>query len=108
MFINPNGKKNIDIGSLPIHQRCFENQIKFIPQHDSLFRNMTVIDNLKAIAEIVLKDRRQIDETVENLLSEFSLTEQRNTLAHNLSGGQKKEGCNLQSSYRQMPYNGIR
>ena len=91
LFINPNGKKNIDIGSLPIHQRCSENQIKFIPQHDSLFRNMTVIDNLKAIAEIVLKDRRQIDETVENLLSEFSLTEQRNTLAHSLSGGQKKK-----------------
>ena len=91
LFVNPDGKKNIDIGSLPIHQRCSENQIKFIPQHDSLFRNMTVIDNLKAIAEIVLKDRRKIDETVENLLSEFSLTEQRNTLAHNLSGGQKKK-----------------
>ena len=91
LFINCDGKKNIDIGSLPIHQRCFENQIKFIPQHDSLFRNMSVIDNLKAIAEIVLKDRRQIEETVENLLSEFSLTEQRNTLAHSLSGGQKKK-----------------
>ena len=91
LFINHDGKKNIDIGSLPIHQRCFENQIKFIPQHDSLFRNMSVVDNLKAIAEIVLKDRRQIEETVENLLSEFSLTGQRNTLAYNLSGGQKKK-----------------
>ena len=91
LFINHDGKKNIEIGSLPIHQRCFENQIKFIPQHDSLFRNMSVIDNLKAIAEIVLKDRRQIEETVENLLSEFSLTGQRNTLAYNLSGGQKKK-----------------
>ena len=83
LFINHDGKKNIDIGSLPIHQRCFENEIKFIPQHDSLFRNMSVVDNLKAIAEIVLKDRRQIEETVENLLSEFSLTGQRNTLAYN-------------------------
>ena len=91
LFINHDGKKNIDIGSLPIHQRCFENKIKFIPQHDSLFRNMSVVNNLKAIAEIVLKDRRQIEETVENLLSEFSLTEQRNTLAHSLSGGQKKK-----------------
>ena len=91
LFINNDGKKNIDIGSLPIHQRCFENKIKFIPQHDSLFRNMSVIDNLKAIAEIVLKDKRKIEETVENLLSEFALTEQRNTLAHSLSGGQKKK-----------------
>ena len=91
LFINHDGKKNINIGSLPIHQRCSENQIKFIPQHDSLFRNMSVVDNLKAIAEIVLKDRRKIEETVENLLSEFSLTEQRTTLAHSLSGGQKKK-----------------
>jgi len=91
LFINSDGKKNINIGSLPIHQRCFENKIKFIPQHDSLFRNMSVADNLKAVAEIVLKDRRQIEETVENLLSEFSLTEHRATLAHSLSGGQKKK-----------------
>ena len=91
LFINHDGKKNINIGSLPIHQRCSENQIKFIPQHDSLFQNLSVVDNLRAIAEIVLKDRRQIEETVENLLSEFSLTGQRNTLAYNLSGGQKKK-----------------
>ena len=91
LFINHNGKKNLDIGSLPIHQRCSENQIKFIPQYDSLFRNLNVEDNLRAVAEIFLKNRREIDEKIENLLSEFSLTEQRKTLAHSLSGGQKKK-----------------
>ena len=85
LFINHNGKKNLDIGSLPIHQRCSENQIKFIPQYDSLFRNLNVEDNLRAVAEIFLKNRREIDEKIENLLSEFSLTEQRKTLAHSLS-----------------------
>ena len=91
LFINYNGKKNLDIGSLPIHQRCSENKIKFIPQFDSLFRNLNVEDNLRAVAEIFLKDRRKIEETTENLLSEFSLTEQRKTMAHALSGGQKKK-----------------
>ena len=91
LLINRDGKKNIDIGLLPIHQRCLENQIKFIPQHDSLFRNLSVEDNLKAIGEIVLKDKRQIEEKVENLLSEFSLSNQRKTMAHSLSGGQKKK-----------------
>ena len=91
LFINPNGKKNLNTGSLPIHQRCAENKIKFIPQYDSLFRNLNVEDNLRAVAEIFLKDRREIEEKIENLLSEFSLTEQRKTLAHNLSGGQKKK-----------------
>ena len=74
LFINHNGKKTIDIGSQPIHQRCSENQIKFIPQYDSLFRNLNVEDNLKAVAEIFLNDRREIEERVEKLLSEFSLT----------------------------------
>ena len=90
LFINHDGKKNVDIGSLPIHQRCAENQIKFIPQNDSLFRNLDVQDNLRAVAEICL-NRREREENVENLLSEFNLTEQRKTLAHNLSGGQKKK-----------------
>ena len=91
LFINNDGKKNVDIGSLPIHQRCAEYKIKFIPQNDCLFRNLDVEDNLKGIAEIYLKDRREIDEKVENLLSEFNLIEHRKTLAHSLSGGQKKK-----------------
>ena len=79
LFINNDGKKNVDIGSLPIHQRCAEYKIKFIPQNDCLFRNLDVEDNLKSIAEIYLKDRREIDEKVENLLSEFNLIEHRKT-----------------------------
>ena len=67
LFINNDGKKNLNIGSLPIHQRCSENKIKFIPQYDSLFRNLNVEDNLRAVAEIFLKDRREIEEKIENL-----------------------------------------
>ena len=91
LFINRDGKKNIDIGSLPIHQRCTENQIRFIPQYDSIFRNLSVENNLRAVGEIFLKDKREIDEKIDNLLSEFNLTEHRKTLAHSLSGGQKKK-----------------
>ena len=91
LFINRDGKKNLDIGSLPIHQRCSENKIRFIPQHDSLFRNLNVEENLKAVAEIFLKNKREIDEKIENLLSEFSLIEKRKILAHSLSGGEKKK-----------------
>ncbi len=91
LFINNDGKKNLNIGSLPINQRCAEKKIKFIPQYDSLFRNLSVEQNLRAVAEIFLKDRREIDEKIENLLSEFSLTEHRKTMAHSLSGGEKKK-----------------
>ena len=42
LFINRDGKKNVNIGTLSIHQRCSENQIKFISQNDSLFINLNV------------------------------------------------------------------
>jgi lipopolysaccharide export system ATP-binding protein len=77
--------------SLPIHERCKKYKIGFIPQNESLFRGLSCEDNLKGIGEILLKDKRKVDEKVENLLSEFSLFECRKTLASDLSGGQKKK-----------------
>ena len=91
LFINLDGKENVDIGSMPIHQRCSENQIKYIPQYDSLFRNLSIEENLRAVGEIFLKNRRELDEKIESLLSEFNLIENRKTLAINLSAGQKKK-----------------
>ena len=87
----PDGKKIFRLESLPIHERCKQYKIGFIPQNESLFRLLSCEDNLRGIGEIVLKDKRKIDEKVENLLSEFSLLECRKTLATNLSGGQKKK-----------------
>ena len=39
LFINRNGKKNINIGSLPIHQRCFENHRKCFEKHRKFFEH---------------------------------------------------------------------
>ena len=91
ILVCPDGKKNFRLESLPIHERCKQYKIGFIPQNESLFRLLSCEDNLRGIGEIVLKDKRKIDEKVENLLSEFSLLECRKTLATNLSGGQKKK-----------------
>lgn len=91
ILVCPDGKKSIRLESLPIHERCKQYKIGFIPQNESLFRLLSCEDNLRGIGEIVLKDKRKIDEKVENLLSEFSLLECRKTLATNLSGGQKKK-----------------
>ena len=85
------GKKTSRIDYLSIHERCKEYRIGFIPQNESLFRGLSCEDNLKGVGEIVLKDKRQVEEKVENLLTEFSLSECRQTLASDLSGGQKKK-----------------
>ena len=88
---NPKILYSDDIGSLPIHQRCSENQIKFIPQHDSLFRNMTVIDNLKAIAEIQISDLKDRNSKIESIISQFELDSVTSVPAKFLSGGQRKK-----------------
>ena len=91
LLISPDGKKTFRFESMPIHERCKKYNIGFIPQNESLFRGLSCEANLRGIGEIVLKDKAQIEEKVENLLSEFSLLENRRTIAYNLSGGQKKK-----------------
>ena len=56
-----------------------------------MFRGLNAEDNLRSICQIVIKDKRLQDSTVENLLTEFSLNDVRRTLASNLSGGQRKK-----------------
>jgi len=79
------------INNLPVHQRASQFKIGYIPQNESIFSGLTCEENLKAIAEIVIKDSDQRKKIVENLLTEFSLIDVRNVLAKNLSGGQKKK-----------------
>ena len=79
------------ISNLPIHQRATKYKIGFIPQNDSVFRGLNVEDNLRAIAEISIKDKKEQDDIIEQLLSEFSLTHLKNVNADNLSGGERKK-----------------
>ena len=83
--------KSTKIDTLPIHERCSKFRIAYVPQRESLFSGLSCEDNIKAIAEITLKNRRMIDEVVERLLSEFTLLDVKKTLARELSGGQKKK-----------------
>tara|TARA_Y100000590_G_scaffold459079_1_gene615185 strand:- start:528 stop:1301 length:774 start_codon:yes stop_codon:yes gene_type:complete len=84
-------KGDTKIKSMPIHERANRFKIGYIPQNESVFRGLTCQDNLKAIAEISIKNKRERNEVVERLLEEFSLTDVRNTIANSLSGGQKKK-----------------
>jgi len=83
--------KGEKINLLPVHERASRLKIGYIPQNESIFRGISCIDNLRAIAQISIKSKRQQSETVERLLTEFTLQDVRNILAQNLSGGQKKK-----------------
>ena len=79
------------INNLPVHERADKFKMGYIPQNESIFSGLSCEQNLKAIAEIVIKNSDQRQNIIENLLTEFSLNDVRKVLAKNLSGGQKKK-----------------
>jgi len=79
------------ISELPIHERAKKYNIGYIPQNDSVFKGLSCEDNLRAIAEISIKDKKKQDDIMQQLLSEFSLSHLKNILADNLSGGERKK-----------------
>ncbi len=80
---------NEDIGQLPMYKRALRG-ISYLPQEPSIFRKLTVRDNLRAILEIKGYRRSEIDEHVESLIEEFSLTDFADRQSYRLSGGERR------------------
>jgi lipopolysaccharide export system ATP-binding protein len=78
-----------DVTSLPMYRRA-KLGIGYLPQEMSIFRGMSVEDNIMAILEIAVKDRRQRAARLETLLSEFSIEHLRRASALALSGGERR------------------
>ena len=79
------------INNFAIHERAKKFRIGYIPQNDSVFKGLSCEDNLKAIAEITIKNKSQQESIVQKLLSDFNLSHLRNVIANNLSGGERKK-----------------
>jgi len=83
------------INELPIHRRS-QKGISLLEQHKGLFGNMTAEDNLYAILELHIKDKNEIFDRIESLLSYFDLAYLKKTKANYLSGGEYKKVSILQ------------
>ena len=83
-----NGQK---VNNHPIYQRTLKYKIGFVPQHGGYFHDLTVYENLKAIAEITISNVSFRDEKINSLISKFELDPIRDIKADFLSGGQKKK-----------------
>ena len=81
-------KKNVTQD--PIFYRTKNYKIGYVPQHGGYFHDLTLRENLKAISEIVIKDKKLRDEKIDLLISKFELEPLQNIKAEFLSGGQKK------------------
>ena len=82
---------NINATNYPIYLRTTKFQIGYVPQHGGYFHDLTLADNLKAVAEILVKNSKERNPRINNLISKFELDPVRDVKAKFLSGGQKKK-----------------
>jgi len=81
--------EKIRLTPLPIHERS-KIGIGYLPQQTSIFRGLTVYENLLGIAQIVKKNTNEQRDIVEKLMAEFSITHLRDVKATALSGGERR------------------
>ena len=80
-----------NVNEYPIFLRTSKFKIGYVPQYGGYFYDMTLYENLLAVAEILLIDQRKRDEKINYLISKFELNQIRDIKAKFLSGGQKKK-----------------
>lgn len=78
-----------DITAMPMYKRA-KMGIGYLPQESSIFRTLSVEDNIKAILEIVEEDETRRENRLEELLNEFSIAHLRKSPALSLSGGERR------------------
>ena len=75
----------------PISERTTKFKIGYVPQYGGYFHDLTLIENLKAVSEILIKNKGDRNFKIEELVSKFELDHILNVQAKFLSGGQKKK-----------------
>ena len=78
-----------DINNLPMYKRA-DMGIGYLAQEPSVFRNLTVEENIEVVLEMKGISKKEQRETVHRLLEEFKLTHVRDSLGYALSGGERR------------------
>jgi len=92
-LIAPNGGEvfldGLDITVMPMYMRA-RHGIGYLPQEASIFRGLNVEENIRAVLEVVEKDRDAREDRLNTLLDEFQITHLRYAPALALSGGERR------------------
>ena len=83
-----NGENVLDY---PISERTKKFKIGYVPQYGGYFHDLTLLDNLKAVSEVLIDNKNDRNSKIDYLISRFELDSVLNIQAKFLSGGQKKK-----------------
>ena len=90
-----------DITKLPMYRRAILG-LGYLPQETSIFRGMTVAQNIASVLELIEPDRATRDARLEQLLDEFGLVSLRDSSAMALSGGERRR-CEIARALAAAP-----
>jgi lipopolysaccharide export system ATP-binding protein len=94
-LISPNSGEikinNVNVNDYPVYLRTRKFKIGYVPQYGGYFNDLSLLDNLKAISEIVIDKKNNRNDRINFLISRFELDNLKDIKAKFLSGGQKKK-----------------
>ena len=80
-----------DATNFPIYLRAKKFKVGYVPQYGGYFNDLSLNDNLKAISEIVIKEKNLRSERINYVISKFELDNLKEIKAKHLSGGQRRK-----------------
>lgn len=80
-----------EANNYPMYIRSRKFKIGYVPQYGGYFNDLTLMENLKAVGEILIKNTDEREIKIQNLIKQFSLDALTNVRAKFLSGGQKRK-----------------
>ena len=86
IFIN-----GVNATKLPINERFTKFKLGLVPQYGGLIHDLSLIDNLKLVSEIHIKEKELRDHKINKIITQFEFESLLKIKAKNLSGGQKKK-----------------
>ncbi len=86
IFIN-----GVNVTKLPINERFTKFKLGLVPQYGGLIQDLTMLDNLKLVSEIHIREKGLREQKINKLVSQFEFDALLNIKAKHLSGGQKKK-----------------